>query len=205
MSGGEILLATRSTGKLRELRPLFADAGYRVVDVASLGIQETEEERALERYDTFEGNALAKARYFARVSALPAVADDSGIEVVALEGRPGVRSKRWAGRDELDGQALDDANNQALLTALAGASDRRARYVCVAAMVDGARETVVRAATTGVVLREPRGGGGFGYDPYFLSDELAVTFGEASLEEKARVSHRGRAFRALFEELARGR
>jgi XTP/dITP diphosphohydrolase len=116
-----------------------------------------------------------------------------------------VRSKRWAGRDELDGQALDDANNQALLTALAGASDRRARYVCVAAMVDGARETVVRAATTGVVLREPRGAGGFGYDPYFLSDELAVTFGEASLEEKARVSHRGRAFRALFEELARGR
>lgn len=195
----EILLATRSAGKLRELRPLFQATGLDVVALTDLGIAETDEERGLERYDTFEENALAKARYFARASGRPTVADDSGLEVEALGGRPGVRSKRWSGRDDLSGQALDDANNATLLTALERESNRAGRYVCVAAFVGGDEAIVTRGETSGELLREPRGARGFGYDPYFLSGELARTFGEASLEEKQAVSHRGRAFRELLE------
>jgi XTP/dITP diphosphohydrolase len=170
-----------------------------VVDVSDLGIDETGEEAGLEQYDTFEENALAKARYFARISDLPTVADDSGLEVDSLAGRPGVRSKRWSGREDIAGQALDDANNATLLAALEHESDRRGRYVCVAAFVDGDGEVVTRGETAGELLREARGSEGFGYDPYFFSAELARTFGEASLEEKQRVSHRGRAFRELLE------
>ena len=132
------------------------------------------------------------------------LADDSGLEVIALGGRPGVRSKRWSGRSDLEGQVLDDANNAKLLEELADVDDRRARYVCAAAFVDRWGELVSRGTTDGQVLRAPRGCGGFGYDPYFFSAELGMTFGEASPEAKERVSHRGRAFRALLAALAQG-
>jgi XTP/dITP diphosphohydrolase len=193
-----LLIATRSSGKLRELRELFRTAGISVMDLAEAGIEASAEEDDLENADTFEENALAKARYFSRRAKRTVVADDSGLEVDALGGQPGVRSKRWSGRPDLVGVALDAANNARLLEALAGENNRRARYVCVAALVDGACELACRGASSGVILDHPRGQGGFGYDPYFLSDELGKTFAEASVEEKEGVSHRGRAFRALI-------
>ncbi len=202
MTGGMVLLATRSEGKLRELRPLFAVAGITVQDLREAGVASSPEEAAVEAFATFEANALAKARYFHALTGRPAVADDSGLEVTALSGNPGVRSKRWSGRDDLTGPALDDANNEKLLDALREVDRARARYVCAAAYCDGAREDVALGETTGVIVREPRGAGGFGYDPYFLSDELDATFGESSREAKERVSHRGRAFRVLLERLS---
>lgn len=199
MSSRPLILATRSGGKLRELRELFlrVGAGIRVIDLDEAGVAATGEEDHLEVFESFEENVLAKARYFSRKTGMAVVADDSGLEVTALGGQPGVRSKRWSG-SALQGQALDDANNRYLLQALKGVSDRRARYVCVAAFVDGSREQTCRGVTTGLIVDEARGSGGFGYDPYFYSEELAKTFGEASLEEKERVSHRSRAFRALL-------
>jgi XTP/dITP diphosphohydrolase len=199
--GGTLLLATRSEGKLREIRPLLAPLGLHLMDLHEAALAgESDEE--LETGSTFEENALAKARhYFLASGGIPTVADDSGIEVTALHGRPGVTSKRWSGRADLSGQALDDANNATLLAALAGSSDRSARYVCVAAFVDASGEIVARGETTGSIVETPRGTGGFGYDPHFLSDDLGMTFGEAALEEKAGVSHRGRAFRRLAELL----
>ncbi|HKN66894.1 MAG TPA: non-canonical purine NTP pyrophosphatase [Gemmatimonadaceae bacterium] len=197
-----LLIATRSSGKLRELRALFGSAGIPVVDLIEAGLEASTEEDDLENADTFEENALAKARYFARRGGRAVVADDSGLEVEALGRQPGVRSKRWSGRADLSGVALDDANNAHLLRALCGVTDRRARYVCVAAYVDRTEELTARGTSSGIILERPCGQGGFGYDPYFLSDELGRTFAEASVAEKERVSHRGRAFRALIAALS---
>jgi XTP/dITP diphosphohydrolase len=196
-----VLLATRSVGKLRELRPLFAAAGIAVADLREAGLAPSPDEDIVEGFDTFEANALAKARYFHTLTGRATVADDSGLEVVALHGQPGVRSKRWSSRTDLSGQALDDANNARLLDALRDIADPSARYVCAAAYCDGGREDVTRGETAGVMVREPRGEHGFGYDPYFLSLELGATFGESERDVKERVSHRGRAFRALLERL----
>ena len=197
-----VLLATRSGGKLRELRPLFAARGLEAIDLREAGIPETAAEDDLEVFESFEENALAKGRYFAALSGLPVAADDSGIEVRALGGRPGVRSKRWSERPDLSGQALDDENNRLLIASLEGAADRAARYVCAAAFVDGDRAVVRRGEVTGTIADAPRGTNGFGDDPFFVSDELGKTFGEASLEEKATVSHRARAFRELLAAIA---
>jgi len=208
VSGGRtILLATRSQGKLWELRPMFAVAGLDVIDLDSAGIPESAEEEALEVFDTFEENALAKARYFfARSGGRPTVADDSGLEVLALGGQPGVRSKRWSGHPETSGRALDAANNRYLLASLDGARDRRARYVCVAAYVDGDSEWTCRGETAGEILHAPRGEHGFGYDPLFASDDLGgATFAEVDRGAKEGVSHRGRAFAQLVKQLERGR
>ena len=199
---GVVVLATRSEGKLRELRPLFAGAGLAVHDLREAGVTVSPDEEAIEVFDTFEANALAKARYFQALTGRPTVADDSGLEVEVLQWAPGVRSKRWSGRRDLEGQALDDANNAKLLAAVQGMTEPRARYVCVAAFCDGTREVVVRGETMGIIVSDARGGEGFGYDPYFLSAELGATFGESSREAKERVSHRGRAFRALLERLS---
>lgn len=196
-----LLLATRSEGKLRELRPLFARHEFAVIDLRAAGLAETSAEDDLEHFESFEENALAKGRYFNALSGMPVVADDSGLEVLALHGAPGVRSKRWSGRLDLHGDALDAENNALLMRSLARESDRTAGYVCAAVFVDGPREIVCRRAVTGRITRSPRGTEGFGYDPYFESDELARTFGEASASEKEAVSHRGRAFRALIDEL----
>ena len=196
-----LLLATRSPGKLRELRPMFAAAGIDIIDLAAANIAEAADEDTLETAMTFEENALAKARHFHGVSGLPTVADDSGLEVEALGGAPGVYSKRWSARADLRGQGLDDANNALLVQRLEGAENRRARYVCAAAYCDRAVELVERGETDGIIALAPRGGGGFGYDPYFESTDLGRTFGEASTEEKARVSHRARAFAKLLQRL----
>ena len=206
MSATALLLATRSEGKLRELKPMFAAAGLTLVSLDELEIDESEEENDLEPYATFEENALSKARYFYEVSGgIPTVADDSGLEVDALSGRPGVKSKRWSGRNDLRGAALDEANNAALIQSLAGVSNTAARYVCAAAFVAVGVEITTRGVTEGNIVAAPRGTGGFGYDPYFLSAELGRTFGETSVEEKQRVSHRGRAFRDLLARIESGR
>jgi XTP/dITP diphosphohydrolase len=201
----KLLLATRSAGKLRELEPLFAEAGFEAITLKQAGIEESPDEDAVEAYDTFEENALAKARYFLPLaSGLPVIADDSGLEVHALGGAPGVRSKRWSGRKDLTGQELDDANNAKLLKELADKADWSARYVCAAVFTDGPHEFVCRGETSGVIVETPVGIGGFGYDPYFLSDDLGVTFGEADRVSKERVSHRGRAFAALVRAIHEG-
>ncbi len=206
------MLATRSAGKVKELVPLMASVGVQVMTLADLGVPESPDEDALEVFDTFEENALAKARYFARLTGAIVLADDSGLAVDALGGRPGVHSKRWSGRTDLHGASLDAANNAFLQQALAEAAmqtasiSRRARYVCAAACVwrdgDVLREVVARGETTGELLAGARGTAGFGYDPYFFSDDLGATFAEVERDAKARVSHRGRAFAALLQHEA---
>jgi XTP/dITP diphosphohydrolase len=202
----KLLVATRSAGKQPELRRALEAAGHEVLFPDDAGIPETAAEGTLETADTFEGNARRKAEYFARASGLPTVADDSGLEVIALGGAPGVRSRRWAGASGSAAQ-VDAANNAELLRRLAGAPPerRRARYRCVLALMPrmGGIPETFEGTCTGSIITEPRGTGGFGYDPLFLSDELGRTFGEASAAEKAGVSHRGRALQALIDRLSR--
>ena len=214
MSSQRFLLATRSAGKLLELREIFSDFGLDVVDLSSLGIPESTVEDELERYDTFEDNALAKTRYFFELSGgLPTFGDDSGMCVDALGGEPGVFSKRWSGRDDLARAELDAANNAKLVARMqralrenpSGYTDT-GRYVSVAAFKDSAGEVLRRGEIEGRVLLAPRGSGGFGYDPYFEAPELGGTFAESSIENTAALSHRARAFRALLSALrAEGR
>jgi XTP/dITP diphosphohydrolase len=206
MSATALLIATRSEGKLREIKPMFAAAGLTLISLDELGIEESDEENGLEPFATFEENALSKARHFYEVSGgIPTVADDSGLEVDALAGRPGVQSKRWSGRSDLRGAALDAANNEALVNALSDVDVATARYVCVAAFVSVGDEITARGETAGTIIRDPRGAEGFGYDPHFLSADLGRTFGESSPSEKQRVSHRGRAFRELLQRIKSGR
>lgn len=205
------LIATRSAGKVRELRPIFAAAGVRIETLADANIAEEVGEEAIESFETFEANAMAKAQWFAgRVGARVVIAEDSGLEVDALFGAPGVRSKRWgedggwyvSGTAEGDA-ARDEANTRRLLAELAAAAldgriTRAARYVCVAACVWPGGSVVVRGETEGWIETAPSGGGGFGYDPVFRSTELGETFASVSQAAKGRVSHRGRAFAALL-------
>lgn len=167
------------------------------------GIDYSSEEDGIESFATFEENALAKARYFHRLSGIPTMADDSGLSVRALGGAPGVWSKRYSGRFDLSGQDLDDANNAKLLRELGAAHDTAANYTCAAAYVDENGEDVAVGETHGRILSEARGDQGFGYDPFFFSTELGKTFGEAAAIDKQAVSHRGRAFRALVDALRR--
>src|SRR5215831_2183520 len=198
-----LLLATRSTGKLRELLPMCDARGINGIGLEAAGIVESRVEDELEMLDTFEGNALAKARHFHAQTGLPTAADDSGLVVPALGGLPGVKSKRWSGRPDLTGRALDDENNRLLMERLEGVDDRRAYYVCAAAYIDSGGEVVRRGEVHGRIIDAPRGGQGFGYDPYFAADELGGrTFGEASREEKEMISHRARAFSELLSAIA---
>jgi XTP/dITP diphosphohydrolase len=196
------VLATRNPGKLRELRALFADAGFDVIDLQQAGISESADEDALEVFETFEENALAKAKHFsALLPGRDVVADDSGLEVKALGGEPGVRSKRWSGREDLRGAALDRENNSRLMERLRGIADRRARFVCAAAWCRDGRSVVVRGELPGTIVDVPSGEHGFGYDPHFRVDELGRTLADATVAEKQQVSHRGRAFDALLKSL----
>jgi XTP/dITP diphosphohydrolase len=200
----KLLAATRSRGKQPEIRRLLEPAGIEVVFPDDVGLWESPVEDTLETAETFEGNARRKAEHFARLSGLPTVAEDSGLEVFALGGAPGVRSRRWAGATGTADQ-VDEANNAELLRRLRGAPEtrRRARYRCVLVYLEdaGAVPRVFEGICGGRILEEPRGSGGFGYDPLFLSDELGRTFGEATPAEKDAVSHRGRALRSLAEAL----
>jgi XTP/dITP diphosphohydrolase len=204
----KLLCATRSAGKQREFRRLLEPAGHLVVFPDEAGVPEIATEEGLELSDSFETNARRKAEYFCLKTGLPTLADDSGLEVFHLGGLPGTRSRRWAGASGPPAE-LDAANNAELLRQLLGAApaQRAARYRCVLVLVrrPAAVPEVFEGSTTGRILEEPRGTGGFGYDPLFLSNELGKTFGEAEPGEKDRVSHRGRAIRALLEALSGNR
>jgi XTP/dITP diphosphohydrolase len=209
VSAPRLLIATRSAGKLRELREIFSAFDLEIVDPSTLGMAERAAEDSLEIYDTFEGNALAKARYFHELSGgLPTFGDDSGMCVDALGGEPGVYSKRWSGREDLTGKLLDDANNAKLVSRMQEAALRdpfryteTGRYVSVAAFKDSTGEVVRRGEIEGRVVLRPRGTGGFGYDPYFEAPALGGTFAESTIQNTAAHSHRARSFRALLTAL----
>jgi XTP/dITP diphosphohydrolase len=194
-----LLIATRSEHKLRELRELLSLARADLVSLDDLGVDGD----PVEDGETFEANAEIKARFGAAATGLATLADDSGIEVDALDGKPGVRTRRYAGED-----ATDADNNAKLLAALDGLPpDRRgARYVCALVLaVPGEPLVEVRGECQGRIATEPRGTGGFGYDPIFEPEQEAPggrTFGQWSAEEKHGISHRGRAARAIAPLLA---
>ena len=194
------VVATRSRHKLGEIREILADVRVDLITLDDAGVIPASDEDDIEAFDTFRENALAKARWFMYKTGLPTIADDSGIMLDALGGAPGVRSKRFSGRTDLDGNDLDRANNQLAVQRLAqvDSAQHRAHYMCVAALVrtDGHVFTTC-GSCSGSFLLEPRGNGGFGYDPHFLVDGASTTFGQMDAHEKHRFSHRARAFRAL--------
>jgi XTP/dITP diphosphohydrolase len=200
-SSPRLLLATRSADKVREIREILASS-FRgdILTLDEAGIPQTPDEDGIEAFDTFLGNAHAKAAHFVVLSGLPTLADDSGISVHALDGAPGVRSKRFAARPDLEGAELDRANNERLLHDLRDVSPdmRAAHYSCAAVLhlVDGRRFTAL-GIRAGSILTAPRGPHGFGYDPLFLDPATGLSFGETDPEVKNRSSHRARAFRAL--------
>lgn len=200
MSQRRLLLATRARHKVLELQQLLAMPGVTLVTPDEVGI----EGEPVEDAATFEGNATLKARYYVERCGLPTLADDSGLEVDALDGRPGVYTRRYAGEDPTDVE-----NNTKLLAELAGVSPeaRTARYQCVLAFIDpvAGGAPIVRAGDfEGRIASEPRGDGGFGYDPIFEPEGEPAggrTVGEMSIAEKHALSHRGKAARAMAEYL----
>jgi len=193
-----IVLASSNDGKLREFRALLAGLDFQVIPQGELGIEAAEEPHL-----TFVENALAKARHAAGRSGLPALADDSGLCVRALNGAPGVHSARFAG-----GNGDDAANNAELLRRLADVADRSGHYVCVLVAVraaDDPEPLVADARWHGQILRAPRGAGGFGYDPLFFVPEPGCTAAELAADDKNRISHRGLALRELAQRLAEWR
>jgi XTP/dITP diphosphohydrolase len=189
----KIVLATANPGKQREFAALLGPCGIELVLQSDLGIPSIEETG-----QTFEENALLKARHAAALGKIPALADDSGLEVDALGGRPGVYSARFAGP-----KASDEDNNAMLLRELRDRKDgeRTARYRCVLALVrsrDDPTPLMAQGTWEGRIASEPKGQGGFGYDPYFIPEGLERTAAELSAAQKNALSHRGAALRALI-------
>lgn len=198
----KLLLATNNTHKLAELRQMLDATPLEGVEVVGLSAFPDLPE-APETQETFEGNALQKARFAAERTGLLCVADDSGLEVDALHGAPGVRSKRFSP------EATAAANNRLLLERLRGEKDRQARFVCALAVVNGDREAVRRGSCEGTIASAPRGAGGFGYDPLFLPTATpGRSMAQLSSAEKNAISHRGRAMEhlpALLDAVLSGR
>ena len=189
-----LVLASNNAGKLREFAQLFKPFAIELIPQAQLGIGAAEEP-----FDRFIENALAKARHASKLSGLPAIADDSGICVDALDGAPGVRSARFAGE-----HCSDTDNNQKLLSLLAVELNRKAHYVCALVVVREVHDPnpiVVETRWDGEIIDEPRGLHGFGYDPYFYVPEQQMTAAELSSERKNAISHRGQALVQLMEQL----
>jgi len=189
-----IVLASNNAGKLKEFGALLAPLGFVVRAQREFDVPEAEEP-----HPTFVENALTKARHAARLTGLPALADDSGICAHALGGAPGVHSARYAGEPKSDAR-----NNEKLIAELRAHHDKSAHYYCVLVYVrhaDDPQPVIAEGRWDGEVIATPRGQGGFGYDPYFLLPALGRTAAELSAEEKNRVSHRGQALRALVEKL----
>ncbi|HET9864857.1 MAG TPA: RdgB/HAM1 family non-canonical purine NTP pyrophosphatase [Steroidobacteraceae bacterium] len=194
-----VILASGNAGKLREFSALLAGMDFELVRQSDLGI-----EPPAETGTTFLENALIKARNASRLAGLPAIADDSGIEVDALGGAPGVHSARFAGED-----ASDEANLDKLLDALRGVPDSRrgARYRCVIVYVDrhdDPRPLIGHGTWEGRIIEDRRGSGGFGYDPSFIAHGDTRTVAEMPAAEKNSLSHRGQAMRAFLAQLSRG-
>jgi XTP/dITP diphosphohydrolase len=190
-----LVLASNNAGKLAEFAQLLAPLGFAIKSQRELDIPEAEEP-----FGTFVENALAKARHASQLSGLPALADDSGICVPALDGAPGVHSARYAGEPRSDA-----ANNAKLVNDIAAHDDKSAYYYCVLVMVRHAEDPqpiIADGVWHGQLIEQPRGQGGFGYDPHFLLPSLGKTAAELSAEEKNRLSHRGQALRALINKLS---
>ena len=190
----KLVIASNNPGKLREIHRLLQPLDIDVLPQSDFAVPEAEEP-----YHTFVENALAKARHASRLTGLPALSDDSGICVDALDGAPGVYSAHYAGEPK-----SDTRNNEKLLQALAGVSNRNAHYYCVIVLVrhpDDPQPLVAEGAWHGEILRAPRGNGGFGYDPLFLDPASGMTGAELPVEQKNRVSHRGKALTALLAKL----
>lgn len=184
-----VLLATTNQGKVAELKQIMGNKGIELI-----GLSDSESTERIETGRTFSENALLKANHYCRIAGLPTIADDSGLEVEALGGAPGVHSARYAGLGADDGarvtKLLDEMKDLP-------PHRRRARFVCAAAIVWEGGQKVVLEEARGVILTSPRGHNGFGYDPVFFYEPLGKTFAELAPSEKADVSHRGRAFRQL--------
>ncbi len=197
MSGfSKIVLASGNAGKVREINKLFTGCGIEVIPQSEFNVSEVPETGT-----TFVENAIIKARHAAQCTGLPAIADDSGIEVDALNARPGVYSARYAGEGASD---LD--NNNKMLSELEGIADaeRTARYWCILAFMrheDDPVPIITQASWEGRILEAPRGDGGFGYDPIFYVPTHACSGGELALEEKNKISHRALALQTMLEEL----
>ncbi len=190
----KLVLASNNAKKLAELQALFAPLGIELVTQGSLGIPEAEEP-----FNTFAENALAKARHAARLSGLPALADDSGLSVDALGGAPGVRSARYA--LDVGGEKSDAANNERLLRVMAGVADRRARFVCALVALrstDDPEPLIAMGRWTGEILATPSGEGGFGYDPLMHIPALGRSVADLPAEDKNRHSHRALAAAQLI-------
>jgi XTP/dITP diphosphohydrolase len=195
----KIVIASNNPGKLRELSALLEPLGIEAVAQGELGVGE-----AGEPHETFLENALAKARHASRVAGLPALADDSGLCVPALGGEPGVRSAYFAGR-EGSREERDARNNAKLIAALASKADRAAFYYCVLVLVEGPHDptpVVVDGTWHGTIALEARGQGGFGYDPWFRTEQLGLSAAELDPQDKNRLSHRGKALARLAARLA---
>ena len=194
VSTKQAVLATGNAGKLREMAALLAPIGFQLKAQGELGIA-----AAPETGVTFVENALQKARHASRQAGLPAIADDSGLVVPALGGAPGVRSARYAG----DG-ATDAENNRKLIGALAGVEERAAWFYCALVFIEHPEDPAPLLASGtwhGQIIDQPRGGGGFGYDPHFLIPRLGRTSAELAADEKNALSHRGQAVAALLRQL----
>ncbi|MEQ8858305.1 MAG: RdgB/HAM1 family non-canonical purine NTP pyrophosphatase [Pseudomonadales bacterium] len=190
----KLVLASANRGKLAELQALLEPLGIDVEGQSALGIHPAPEERL-----TFVENAIDKARHAARLSGLPALADDSGLVVPLLGGAPGIHSARYAGEG-----ADDAANNAKLVSAIGAAEQPDAHYYCAVVLLrssDDPAPLVATARWRGVLVREPRGRSGFGYDPHFYLPELGCTAAQLDAEHKNRLSHRGQAVAALIEQL----
>ena len=203
-----LLLATRSPDKVREIKEILVAEGVTTTlkSLEEARVPWSSKEDAIEEFDSFQANARAKAEYFAKLTGLPTVADDSGLEVLSLLGEPGVRSRRFAPEGaSLTGKAQDEANNRELLRRLAGADEKRRRgsYTCVAVLLrrPAAAYEAYTGRCWGRILEEPRGKLGFGYDPLFFHEESGKTFAEMTPEEKHAISHRGEAFRQVAQAL----
>jgi XTP/dITP diphosphohydrolase len=189
-----LILASNNAGKLKEFGALLAPLDFELHVQAEFDVPEAEEPHA-----TFVENAIAKARHAARLTGLPALADDSGVCVNALGGAPGVYSARYAGEPK-----SDQRNNDKLIADLAAHADKSAYYYCVLVFVrhaDDPQPVIADGRWDGEMITQPRGQGGFGYDPYFWIPALQKTAAELTAEEKNRLSHRGQALRALIEKL----
>jgi XTP/dITP diphosphohydrolase len=189
-----LVLASNNAGKLKEFSQMLAPIGFELHTQGEFNVPEAEEP-----HPTFVENALAKARHAARLTGLPALADDSGVCVNALGGAPGVLSARYAGEPKSDAR-----NNAKLVSDLAAHADKSAYYYCVLVFVrhaDDPQPVIAEGRWNGEIISGARGQGGFGYDPYFLLPALGKTAAELSADEKNRLSHRGQALRELVEKL----
>lgn len=191
---GRLVVASHNAGKVREIGALLAPLGVEAVSAGALGLPEPEETET-----TFVGNAALKARAAAEASGLPALADDSGLEVFGLGGDPGVYSARWAGPEKDFAAAMARVEDE---LSKRGGDDRTARFVCALALAEpGGEVSVFEGEARGEIVWPPRGAKGFGYDPIFLAHGQTRTFGEMTHEEKLPLTHRARAFEKLLAAL----